>query len=110
MKLNYTQTQKLMKNWDSSNDSLHCNAEIRVYDPASSFQCYIIAMYPEDENTIYCILQTNKCSQAVATLHTVFALDAMYNENGEGLEIDTEYRPRQASEILKRLNAVEYAS
>lgn len=102
MKINYEQKQKLMKNWDFS-DSLQCNAEIRLYDPMSSFQCYIIAMYHEDEDTIYCIIQTNKCSPPIATLYTVLQLDEMYNEHGEGLEIDVEYRPRRAQEILTQL-------
>lgn len=92
-----------MKNWGESADSLQCNAEIRLYDPLSTFQCYIIAMCPDDENTLYCILHTNKCTRPVATLHPLWQLEQSYNEHGEGLEIDTEYRPRQAVEILRDL-------
>jgi hypothetical protein len=110
MKITYQQKQKLMKNWESV-DSLRCNAEIRLYDPISSFQCYIVGMYEDDEDQIYCIMQTNKCAPAIATLYTMYQLDEMYNEHGEGLEIDTEYRPRQAQEILTQLRTESrYAS
>lgn len=102
MKISYEQKQKLMQNWENAH-ALQCRAEIRVYDPLSSFQCYIIGMYDEDEDTIYCIIQTNKCDTPKTTLYTMLQLDEMYNENGEGLEIDLEYRPRQALEILKQL-------
>jgi hypothetical protein len=102
MKISYQQKQKLMKNWDNAH-GLQCNAELRVYDPISSFQCYIIGMYDEDEDTIYCIIQTNKCDNPKTTLYTISQLEEMYNEHGEGLEVDIEYRPRQASEILTQL-------
>jgi hypothetical protein len=102
--INSTQKQRLLNNWGARAESMACNAEVRVYDPLSSWQCYILALNPEDENTIMCIVSTNKWAEPMLTDWTLYDLSQLYNSNGEGPDLDKEYRPRRAAELFKLLN------
>lgn len=72
-----------------------------MYDPlSSSWECYIYAVNPEDEDEVLCIINcfdvtTDKCS--------LKELSSMFNSQGEGLQIDHEYRPRNAQVLYKIL-------
>lgn len=90
----------LMNNWGEKADSMACLAEVRVYDPLSSWECYIYAMNPEDEDEIACIIagfEVEVCDWRLSELNSVF------NETGDTPELDTEYRPRRAAELFKWL-------
>lgn len=95
------QKQKLMKNWGERADSLECLAEVRVFDPLSSWECYIYAMNPDDQDEISCILNGFELEVSSWSMKS---LQASFNEHGEHPIIDLEYRPRQAFELFKILN------
>lgn len=98
--LNNKQKEKLLSSWGEKASSMACMAEVRVYDPLSAFECYIYALNPEDEDEILCIIKSSSVS---ADKWKLSELRSCYNSEGEPLQIDYEYRPRIASEILKRL-------
>ena len=93
---------KLKANWLLA-ESMACKAELRVYDPLSVWQCYLIAMNPQDENEVACILSTTM-GHCIYTLWTIKEINDLYNWEGEKPSIDLEYRPRMASQIFKQLN------
>lgn len=95
--------QKLMRNWGEQANSLNCFAEVRVYDPLSSWECYIYAMNPDNENEIQCLISGGRNIEPITTEWTMYEISMLYNSHGEGVEIDEEYRPRVVSEILKKL-------
>lgn len=95
------QKEKLKVSWGEKADSLSCNAEVRVYDPLSSWECYIYAINPLDEDEIACIIKgffVEVCDWRLSEIATHF------NSAGEQPIIDYEYRPRLASEVFKILN------
>lgn len=98
--LNPHQKQKLMKSWGEKADSMACLAEVRVFDPLSSWECYIYAINPDDEDEISCII--NGFELEVSTW-SMKSLEASFNEHGEHPIIDKEYRPRQAVDLFKIL-------
>lgn len=98
------QSAKLKDNWGAKAESLQCQAELRVYDPLSDWQCYIYAMNPDNENEIMCLISGGKNIEPVTVDWTLYEMSLLYNSHGEGVEIDTEYRPRQTAELFKMLN------
>lgn len=99
--LNNIQKEKLKANWGSPASSMACLAEMRVYDPLSSWQCYIYAMNPDDEDQISCLIKgftTEACEWRLSELQSRF------NAEGEPLQVDTEYRPRRVAELFKKLS------
>lgn len=95
--------EKLKKNWGERAEALQCLAEIRLYDPLSPWQCYILALDPEDETTVFCIISGGNNLEAMATTWTLYEIAMLYNAYGEGVKIDQEYRPRKAEIIFKEL-------
>lgn len=78
-----------------------CYAEARFYDPCSTWQCYLLAMNPQDQDEIVCILDgfdVELCNYSLKELFT------KYNVEGECVMCDTEYKPRIAAQIFKTLN------
>jgi hypothetical protein len=102
--INSAQSEKLKANWGDKAESMACMAEVRVYDPLSFWECYIFAQNPEDENEIMCLIHTNKLSSPGVSKWTLQELCALYNQDGEGVEVDQEYRPRRTAELFKILN------
>ena len=98
------QSKKLKANWGVKADSMACLAELRVYDPLSSWQCYIFAQNPENDNEIMCLISGGKNLEPMVTEWTLHELSLLYNAHGEGVQIDQEYRPRRAAELFKILN------
>lgn len=96
--LNKKQLEKLKANWGSKAEALDCFAEVRIYDPLSSWECYILAVNPEEEDEIICIISGTHVEVCVWNLNL-----RLFNSNGEKPHVDTEYRPRLASEVLKKL-------
>jgi len=105
--LNEKQKQKLKKNWGVLADTLECLAEVRVYDPLSSWESYILAMNPEDEDEIFCII---KGCNVEACQWRLTEMQAMHNSGGDHVKVDKEYKPRKASEIYKILTRNLYAT
>ncbi len=101
--INTLQKEKLKNNW--KDESGECLALVRVYDPLSFWQCYLIAMNNDDE--ILCIVSAGKKSRAIIVEWTLRELEMLYNAHGEGVQVDYEYRPRQVKEILKKLKEKE---
>ncbi len=102
--INHNQKQKLLSNWGDKAESMACMAEVRVYDPISSWECYLYAMNPEDEDQIMCLLKTSKCDPAITEFGSINWLNALFNEHGENVKIDPEYRPKRTAELFKQLN------
>mgnify|MGYP001564356948 CR=1 FL=1 len=98
----YKKIEILKNNWGALADSLACNAELRVYDPLSRWECFVFAINPEDEDEMACIIN----GFDVEVCHWRFSeLWARYNAHGEAPTIDREFRPRNAGEIYKTLKA-----
>lgn len=96
----HEQKEKLKANWGEKADSLQCKAEVRLYDDLSSWECYIFAMNPEDEDEIEMIL---KGFTVEICKGSMFVLLNMFNEHGEPLKKDFEYLPRMADQIYRKL-------
>ncbi len=106
--INATQSTKLKANWGYKADAMACYAEVRLYDPLSKWQCFVYAQNPEDDNEIQCIISAGNNLPPQVTQWTITDLRGLYNAHGEGVETDTEYRPRQASQIFKSLTLGVY--
>ncbi len=102
--LNHNQKQKLLANWGDLAESMACRAEVRLYDPKSSWETYIYAMNPENDDEIMCITKCFKHDCAITEYTTMKYILGCFNEDGENLKLDHEYRPRRAAELFKKLN------
>ena len=78
-----------------------CLAEVRVYDPMSSWECYIYALNPEDEDEICCIIKGFFVEVTTWKLSELFQ---RFNVEGECPVVDYEYRPRRACDLFKILS------
>lgn len=88
-----------MINW-SHRESIQCKAVVKLIDPLSSFECYILAQNPHNPDEIYCLINAFTLETGPFSLEDVLGF---YNHDGEGLVQDTEYRPRAYWEIYKKL-------
>lgn len=79
-------------------------AELRVYDPLSSWECYILAINPDDHDHISCIYNSHIVGPQVDEASSLADLQLCYNREGESPIVDIEYRPRRAAELFKRLS------
>ncbi len=92
---------KLKNNWGDKANSMDCMVEVRVYDPLSSWECYIFAMNPDNEDEISCIIKGFFVE--IVEAWSVKEIMSRFNSEGESLQIDYEYRPRKAAELFKTL-------
>ncbi len=92
----------LTDNWGEKAEGLACKAEVRVYDPLSSWECYIYAMNPEDRDEICCILNAETVEICRWNISRIFQC---YNGCGEPPVLDKEYRPQEVQQILKKFRA-----
>lgn len=91
----------LLQNWGSKAEAMACFAEVRIFDPASLWACYILAMNPEDEDEIVCIID----GFTVEFCHwSLKELCSKFNDEGQYVMFDTEYKPMRAAELFKTLN------
>lgn len=79
---------------------MECNAEVRVFDPLSPWECYIFALNPADDDEIACIIRGFGVEVTTWSLNK---MELLFNIQGEAPQIDSEYRPRQAREVYKQL-------
>ena len=96
----------LLANWPLR-ESADCWAEVRLFDGQSGYECYLLAMNPEDEDEVYCILKG--CSTEW-TDWRLSEISRLYTASGTPLSTDRQYRPRRAYEIYKQLTRDDYAS
>lgn len=102
--LNDKQKQNLIHNWGEKADALACLSEVRVYDPASTWECYIYALNPEDEDECDCIVKVSSKQRATIERWFLTNISSLFNSEGEGVQIDEDYKPRMACELMKKLN------
>ncbi len=102
--LNKQTIDKLKSSWGDKATSMACMAEVRVYDPLSSWECFIFAMNPEDEDEIECIVKVSKHQPPSVERWFVTNIKGLFNQEGEGVEVDKEYRPRRTAELFKKLS------
>lgn len=95
-----------MANWGDLMESLHVYAVARVYDPCGPWQCFLIAMNPQDQDEIFCIVSGGKNIFPEVTEWTLYELSFMYNAQGESLQVDEEYRPKMAYQVLNELRGI----
>ena len=95
------QITRLKANWGDRVTSLACMAEVRVHDPRSSWQVFLLAINPDDMDEIACIFDG-----FTVEVDTWRLSDLMntYNGDGEPPIVDLEFRPRRAAELFKKLN------
>jgi len=101
--INEATTQKLKDNWGDKAECLACNAEIKLFDPLSCWECYILAINPNDENECKVIL-VNEAKEVLVLDTLMQDLLGRWNGEGEFMEIDHMFKPRQASSLFKILN------
>lgn len=92
--------KKLKANWGEKAETLNCFAEIRLYDPLSTWCCYIYAMSP-GEDIVSCVLYSNAMGLQISDLHMNF-INSMYNQDGEHPKIDEEFRKTKVTELIRR--------
>jgi len=104
--LKQTQIEKLKSNWPANvNDCLYnFKAPIRLFDPLSSWECYLIAANPEDEDVVICVVKSSINYAPELLTWRLSNFLSMYNEHGESLQIDEEYRSKYVEHILKPSN------
>ena len=92
--------ERLKLSWGDKASALDCYAEVRLYDPMSSWECYLFAMDAQEE-TVSCLLVSNMCRVDISTV-SILTLASMYNSEGEPPLVDTHFRRRSILSILKR--------
>lgn len=93
---------KLKSNWGARGDSLACNVEVRIYDSIEPWECYLLAINPQDEDIAKAFIINDD-----NTLHTdIISLSHLlsrWNGEGEFMQIDNSFVPRLSSELYKIL-------
>ena len=102
--LSHKQKEKLKASWGEKASCMACMAEVRVYDPLSTWECYIYALNSEDEDGIECIIRLSDKQPASLETWRLSELFLTYNVAGENVIIDHEYRPRNTEELFRVLN------
>lgn len=98
------QTKKLKENWGDKASALSCKCEVCFVSKDFSWKCYIYAMDPQDENRILCVVKISRNRPASLESWTMQEIMGLFDHNGEGVEIDKEFRPIMADVLLKNLN------
>lgn len=99
--MNQATIQNLMGNW-VARESFTTLAEVRVIDPASSWEWYIFAINPEYPDEIMVVV--NGWELTVEQL-SYTELTEMRNLFGDELEVDNSYRPMPVHKIITELKA-----
>jgi hypothetical protein len=91
----------LKANWGDKATCMACFAEVKFMDELSGWSCYILAMNPDNEDEIACIVKGFDVELCTWSLKELYC---SYNVEGESPCIDHEYRRVRASELFKRLS------
>ena len=92
--------ERLKKNFEHV-DALGGIAEVRLYDPLSSWECYILAIDPENEEFAAVMM----CDGGRLWFEEVSLHDLLlkHNLDGELMEIDHDFIPCSVLELHKTL-------
>lgn len=100
--------EKLKINWGEKADSLEVMAEVRIYNTSPNWECYIYALNPENNDEFQGIWNSaNGIDVQLIDCWSLQALSEHYNSEGEYPKIDSDFRPRLASEIYKQVRKNE---
>ena len=99
LKINPEILKRLRENWGEKADAMQCYAELRLFDPLSSWCCYIYAMAGDQ---IKAVTYSNTFGVDIIACDLYDVL-SMYNEEGEHPSIDPEFRRVRLDYLLKRL-------
>lgn len=101
--INNEQRKRLIENWDIATCGFPY-AEVRLYAPRSNWECYLIALNPDDMDEVICLL---KAEGLEVTNWTLREIKKCYDANGYPPCVDFEYRRKKVSEIIKKLREEE---
>lgn len=95
-------TRELLKlNWGEKADSLNCYAEVKYIDDLNGWwSCYIFAINPNDEDEMCCLIDDGDLNIYTWTFTDLYS---SYNEHGEKVKLDTEFRRKNVAELYKKL-------
>lgn len=86
--------------WGARALGLHCMAVLRFYDTKSRWCCYVLSINPEDNDEMVCIVR----GESVEIIEWKFSeMNEMFNADGDGVFLDLEFRPCNASIVYKKL-------
>ncbi len=97
--INSKQQDRLLSNWEHR-ETLTTNAEVRIYDPLSKWECYLVAMNPQCTEEVYVILNGAYPSTAEWTLTEIMQC---YNSLGDHPFVDPYFQPTNAGDLFKKL-------
>jgi len=93
--------KRLRENWGVRAESLNCFAEIKFMDGTSGWCWYLLALDPDDDDTIKCIVDEGDGPEIMNW--TLGELETFYDSHGESPKIDREYRRMKADLLYSKL-------
>lgn len=99
--MNQKVKENLLNNWGERAESMACFAECRYFDAESGWACYLLALNPQDQDEIVCIIDgffPEFCHWSLKELYS------KYNCDGEYVIYDIIFRRQRAAELFKQLN------
>ncbi len=100
MNLPHLLKQRLKANWGDKATALACYAEVRYYDPLSCWECFLLALEPTDEDTMYCIIKGDNVEVCEYSLKKLYSL---FNAEGVSPRYDVYFRRQRADVLLRKL-------
>lgn len=99
--MNQKVKENLLNNWGERAESMACFAECRYYDDQTDWSCYLLALNPQDEDEILCIVDGHGVELIRWSLKEVCS---KYNCVGEYVTFDKHYIRQRSAELFKKLN------
>ena len=94
--------ERLFKNWGVMAETFQCNAEVRLYDALSCWECYLLAINPENEDEAF-IFSIDEMRHLEIGIDSLSHILSTWNSEGEFMEIDGTFVPRKANALLEIL-------
>lgn len=91
----------LISNWGDRAEAMDCYCEVKYIDSMGFWKVYIYALDPNDEDSIKCICDTLFGAKLIDWSLT--DLLNCFNENGEHVYVDPEFRRIKADILYKKL-------
>ena len=99
--ISQTEINNLIANWgDSMGEMIQKNAMIRIFDHLSKWECFLIAINPEDQDEVFCLLNGFHPELDIWRLTEIFEC---YNKDGDHPRIDDRFVPINARQLLQNL-------
>lgn len=92
-------------NWHERAEALDCYVMARVYDPASNWECYILAENPMDDNEIYCLIVGETIEQCFWTWE---GINSCFNVHMERPAVDLAFQSVHVKHIINKLTRLGY--